>query len=266
MTIHPKHVEPQRPAETSPQRAKESFLAAMSHELRTPLNAIIGFAEIMDNGLFGPVAPDPYKAYVHDILLSARSVLQIIEDVLEISRAEAGDLVLRKREVALRAIVEAAAAQIDRRTSAEHRHQLHVEVDADLVARVDPDKVQRILACLLSNAVKFSPGGSDVDVSAKLGADGLIRISVKDAGIGFARDTIEQAFVPFVQLDDSLSRRFDGAGVGLPLARMLAELHGGTVEIDSEPGAGTTATLVLPCYGKPRPVPSRPRRKFRRPG
>jgi signal transduction histidine kinase len=250
------------------ERAKQSFLAAMSHELRTPLNAIIGFAEIIDAEVFGPLSVPQYQTYIRDILASARHLLQIIEDVLEITRAEAGELVLNKREVDVASLVGQALLSVQAQCKAK-RIKIVADLPPDVVIKVDPEKLTRVLASLLSNAVKFSDDASTVRLAARLQDCGLVAITVEDQGIGMREEAIERAFAPFVQLDDDLSRQFDGSGLGLPLARLLTELHGGSIRLESLPGTGTTATLSLPAYAiarrdlsrdtGPRATPSTPR-------
>jgi signal transduction histidine kinase len=227
--------------------AKSNFLAAMSHELRTPLNAIIGFAEILDAEVFGPMPVAQYGQYVRDILQSGRCLLQIVEDVLEISRAEAGELVLQTREIELLPLVADSCRSFDESARARSI-RIAAEVSSDLIVQVDPEKLRRIIACLLGNSIKFSPDGSTVRVAAWLESRGLLKICITDEGIGMNPKAIERAFSPFVQLDAILSRRFEGSGLGLSLARSLVQLHGGTLELDSAPGAGTTATIALPAY------------------
>ena len=232
---------------SSPERAKQSFLAAMSHELRTPLNAIIGFSEIMDAEVFGPLSAPQYREYVRDILGSARRLLHIIEDVLEISRAEAGELVLSKREVDVAELIDETLRAF-RDWCRSRRIKVVTDVPDHIVIRVDPQKIRRVLASLISNAVKFSGDRSTIRLAARLDQCGMVTLSVRDRGIGMDPQAIERAFVPFAQLDDSLSRQFDGSGLGLSLARLLVELHDGRIEIDSAPGVGTTATIILPAY------------------
>jgi two-component system cell cycle sensor histidine kinase PleC len=232
---------------SSPERAKQSFLAAMSHELRTPLNAIIGFSEIMDAEVFGPLSAPQYGEYVRDILGSARLLLQIIEDVLEIGRAEAGEIVLSKREVDVAELIDESLSAF-RDWCGARRIKVVTDVPDHIVIHVDPHKIRRVLASLISNAVKFSADRSTVCLAARLDETGLVIVSVKDRGIGMDPNAIERAFVPFTQLDDSLSRQFEGSGLGLSLARLLVELHDGRIELDSAPGIGTTATIILPAY------------------
>jgi two-component system cell cycle sensor histidine kinase PleC len=232
---------------SSPERAKQSFLAAMSHELRTPLNAIIGFSEIMDAEVFGPLSAPQYREYIRDILGSARRLLHIIEDVLEISRAEAGELVLAKREVDVAELIDEAVRPFGD-WCRSRRIKVVTDVPDHIVIHVDPNKIRRALASLISNAVKFSGHGRSIHLAARLDESGLVTLSVRDRGIGMDPQAIERAFVPFAQLDDSLSRQFDGSGLGLSLARLLVELHDGRIEVDSAPGVGTTATIILPAY------------------
>jgi signal transduction histidine kinase len=237
------------PAAGSPDRAKDSFLAAMSHELRTPLNAIIGFAEIMDAEVFGPAGAPQYSGYVRDILGSARLLLHIIDDVLEISRWEAGELVLAKREVDPALLIAEVLTALKREC---RRRGIAVvaELPSDVVIEVDSERLKRILTILLSNAVKFSADGTEIHIAARLDRRGEIVITVSDQGIGMDPLAVDRAFAPFVQLDDRLSRQFEGCGLGLPLARLLTEAHGGRVEIESMLGIGTTVTVTLPAYAR----------------
>ena len=231
-------------------RAKQSFMAAINHELRTPLNAIIGFAEIMDRELLGPIEIAQYREYVRDIGSSGRHLLRIIEDVLEISRAEAGELVLAKREIDIAELVLRAIASFEVQCLARSIRIVANVPDA-LVIQVDPARIERAISCLLSNAVKFSPDGAVIEVSVELGVQDEVTIAIKDDGIGIASSAIDRLFKPFVQSADKLSRPFDGAGLGLPLARLLAEMHDGTLAIVSREGRGTVATLKLPAYSRP---------------
>jgi len=230
-------------------RAKQSFLAAMSHELRTPLNAIIGFAEIMESELLGPIQVAEYRDYLGHILKSSQHLLRLIEDVLEISRAETGELVLSKREVDLSEMVTSALAAFGPLCLARHIRVVS-SLPKDVVIEVDPDRVRRIIVSLLSNAVKFSMDGGEVRIVVQLRSPGRVKILIRDHGIGMDPSAIERAFAPFIQLEDELSRPFDGSGLGLPLARLLAELHGGSVRLESEPGVGTTAIVELPAYSR----------------
>jgi signal transduction histidine kinase len=228
-------------------RAKASFLAAMGHELRTPLNAIIGFSEMMSTEAFGPLPSARYRNYVEHILGSAQYLRQIIEDVLEISRAEAGTLVLNRSEVELAVLIGEACHEFEALCRSRDIG-LAADVPDDIVIKVDAAKIRRAITCLLSNAVKFTADGGSIRLTALLGEHGCVSVTIEDDGIGIDPSDIDLAFRPFVQLEDKLSRRFDGSGLGLLLARLLVELHGGSVTLDSRIGGGTTASVTLPAY------------------
>jgi PAS domain S-box-containing protein len=232
-------------AETA-NRAKSEFLANMSHELRTPLNAILGFAEIIRERLLGPIA-DRYAEYAHDIHSSGTHLLGIINDILDLSKVEAGRLELIEEIVEIASIVRGVALLLRERV-ANAGLTLEVELpDTPLLIRADERKLKQVLMNLLSNAVKFTPAGGQIAVRASIaGAHGLI-IEVTDTGIGIAPEDIERALSPFGQVDSRLSRRYEGTGLGLPLARALVELHGGTLSLDSRPGQGTTVRVTLPA-------------------
>jgi two-component system cell cycle sensor histidine kinase PleC len=254
-SLHRRSVETSGFEEPPRERAKKSFLAAMSHELRTPLNAIIGFAEIIDAEVFGPLSVPQYHGYVRDILSSARHLLKIIEDVLEITRAEAGELVLNKREVEVASLVGQSLLSVQGQCKSK-RIKIAADLPEDVVIKADPEKLSRVLASLLSNAVKFSENGSVVQLAVQLRDCDTLTITIEDRGVGMPPEAIERAFAPFVQLDEGLSRKFEGSGLGLPLARLLAELHGGSIRIESAPGIGTTAMLMLPAYATVAGAPS----------
>jgi two-component system cell cycle sensor histidine kinase PleC len=218
----------------------------MSHELRTPLNAVIGFAEIMDGQVLGPIDVPQYRQYVRDILESGRHLLRVIEGVLDISNAETGELILNKREVELRALIARAMGET-LTLRAMRDITVDIAVPDDLILQVDPEKISRAIAALISNAVKFSPDDSAISISSTID-DNVVKICVTDCGIGIKPLALDRVFLPFVQLEDNLARRFDGSGLGLSLARLFAELHGGLLKLDSMPGSGTTATLTLPAY------------------
>jgi protein-histidine pros-kinase len=225
-------------------KAKSDFLASMSHELRTPLNAIIGFSELIRDAFIGPLDAR-YRDYGGYINESGRHLQNIINDILDISKIEGGRLELRNEVVSIgetaeacRRIVEAMARAAD--------VSLSVNVSGSLPPiRSDQLRFQQILLNLMSNAVKFTPAGGRVMVSASIEADGAV-IAVEDTGIGMKEEDIAIALEPFRQIDGGLTRRFDGTGLGLPLAKALVELHGGRLEIQSAPAAGTTVRIRLP--------------------
>ena len=229
-------------------RFKGEFLANMSHELRTPLNAIIGFSEIMRAETFGKLGNDRYVEYSKDILDSSRHLLGIINDILDISKADAGKLQLYEEEVDLRQEVQDAM-----RLFQEHAADVGLKLKTDLPATPPPlwadrRKIKQILLNLLSNAIKFTPPGGEVRVSSDIDpANGDLRLMVSDSGIGIAQKDIDKVFSAFGQVESSLSRRYEGTGLGLPLSVALAELHGGKLELESKVGVGTKITVRLPA-------------------
>jgi signal transduction histidine kinase len=230
----------------SANRTKSEFLANMSHELRTPLNAIIGFSEIMREGIFGAVGNQRYAEYIADIHRSGKHLLALVNDILDISKVEAGRLELALGFVDLAALIRVC---IDTVAGRAREGQVAVVCDApvDLPPIVaDEIRLKQILLNLLSNAVKFTNAGGQVCIAASTGPGGT-EIRVRDNGIGMRPDEIEIAMQPFRQLDGSLARKYEGTGLGLPLTKCLVELHGGTLDVTSAPGAGTTVTVWLPA-------------------
>ncbi|MGH6948964.1 MAG: ATP-binding protein [Kiloniellales bacterium] len=227
-------------------RAKTEFLANMSHELRTPLNAIMGFAEMIASELFGPLGSERYRNYARDIGDSGRHLLAVINDILDLSKIEAGKTDLHEDRLNLSELVEAVMRIVEGRAS-EAEVTLVRDIPADLPdLYADPRLVKQMLINLLSNAVKFTPSGGTTTVSARRCETGGIDLAVADSGIGIAAEDIPKALAPFGQVDSGLTRRYDGAGLGLPLTRSLVELHGGALAIESTPGVGTTVRLRFP--------------------
>ena len=231
-------------------RIKSEFLANMSHELRTPLNAIIGFSEMLDGKAFGPLGDPRNTEYIGDILSSGRQLLTVVNDILDLAKIEAGHM-----ELHLEDVDPAEIARICRRQLAAQAETGGVDLRVDLVdppyLRADPKRLRQILLNLLSNAVKFTPPGGMVALSVEMepgraGAPGRIAMVVADTGVGMSPEQVKVALQPFRQVDGSRARHHEGTGLGLPLARRLTELHGGTLEINSMPGRGTIATVWLP--------------------
>ena len=230
-------------------RAKSEFLAAMSHELRTPLNAIIGFSEAIDHEICGPLGDERYKDYAQNINGAGTHLLTIINDILELSKLEAGKLELEDEEVDPLQVIRGALRLIAE-PAREAELAVQFEPSGALpVVRGSEVKLKQVLVNLLSNAVKFTPAGGRITLSAWCDETGGLAVRVSDTGIGMARDEIEIALMPFRQIDGSLNRRYEGAGLGLPLAKRLTELHDGSLKIESTPGVGTNVTLRL---GAPR--------------
>ncbi len=225
--------------------SKSEFLANMSHELRTPLNAIIGFSDIMDKETFGPLGNKHYAAYVKDIAVSGHHLLSIINDILDLAKAEANKLTLDEREMDL---VQVAGESI--RMCAPKALQggirLKLRSCADqVIVRADGKLILQILLNLVSNAVKFSHDCGLVDVSIDM-SDRSVLVRVHDDGIGIPAADIERVLRPFEQVENSLTRQHSGTGLGLPYAVKLAELHGGTLWVESQVNVGTTVTVALP--------------------
>ena len=226
-------------------QAKSAFLAVVSHELRTPLNAIIGFAEILQSEAFGPLGADRYKGYVDDIHGSGCHLLEIITEILDLTRAEAGTLQLHEDAFDLDETLQECAAQIaESARAAELTMTLNAGPPCLMVA--DHNRIQQIIHSLLTNAVKFTPRGGYIELYHVLRDDGGIDISVRDTGIGMAPADIPIALEPFTQVDGGLARKYEGMGLGLPLTAALAQLHGGSLTLQSKLGEGTVATASFP--------------------
>ncbi len=252
-------------------RLKSEFLANMSHELRTPLNAIIGFSEVLKDGLLGDLT-DQQRGFIGNIFTSGKHLLSLINDILDLSKVEVGKMVLDLESVELFPVL-ANSISIVREKAATRR--IHLEIDAaDGLGSIEADarKLKQILYNLLANAVKFSNEGGRVTVRAarvpraRVGqvsgvtasrcgplADSehadFLELSVTDRGIGISKEGLEHLFKPFSQIDSGLARRFEGTGLGLAMVKLLAELHGGAVAVESAVGEGSTFTVWLPCRG-----------------
>lgn len=233
---------------------KSEFLANMSHELRTPLNAIIGFSEILKDGLMGELN-DRQSEGINDIFNSGKHLLSLINDILDLSKIEAGKMNVNFEAVSVAPLVQ-ASLQIVREQALMQGLHLSADVQEDLgEAWLDEVKIKQIIYNLLSNAVKFTPEGGKVSIAARR-VDGLkiaggryehyLEISVSDTGIGMSEEEQSRLFRPFTQIDSSLARRHQGTGLGLALVKRMAELHGGSVTLHSEPNQGSTFTVLLP--------------------
>ncbi len=227
-------------------RTKTEFLANVSHELRTPLNAIIGFSELILLEIRGPVGDPGYVAYAGDIKQGGEHLLNLINDILDVSTIESGNYDLHEEPVETAAIVESCTRMIDERAAAA-RLSVTCEVDPDLsYLSVDRRAIKQIVLNLLSNAVKFTPNYGKVWLRVEPAHEHGIRISVTDTGVGIAPEDIARVLEPFGQVRDVVGYRVDGTGLGLPLVKSLTELLGGTLELKSIPGEGTTVSIHLP--------------------
>ena len=249
-------------------RMKSEFLANMSHELRTPLNAIIGFSEVLRDGLVGELT-DHQRKFINDIFLSGQHLLSLINDVLDLSKVEAGKMMLDLEPVSVYSLLSNSLS-IVREKAADRRIRLELEADQELgLIQADARKIKQMVYNLLSNAVKFSREGGRVtlrarrvsraDVGRLAGAwtsrsfplavsdfADFLEISVTDNGIGITPEGLEQLFAPFTQIDSGLARKFEGTGLGLALVKLLAELHGGSVAVQSDEGKGSSFAVWLP--------------------
>jgi signal transduction histidine kinase len=227
--------------------AKTAFLANMSHELRTPLNAIIGFSEMMKRQMFGPLGSDRYRSYVTDIHSSGSHLLDIINDILDLSKAEAGKLTLHEEVVQPCEVIDACLRMFMEATAA-HGVRLSFQVpERRPCLFADPRLLRQAVANLVSNGVKFTQAGGAVTVSCGLESDGSYKITVEDTGVGIAEENLTKVLEPFVQVESAYSRRYAGTGLGLPLVRKIVELHDGKVELRSKLGLGTAVTAWFPA-------------------
>ncbi|MCC6734531.1 MAG: PAS-domain containing protein [Bauldia sp.] len=224
---------------------KSEFLANISHELRTPLNAIIGFSEIMQSGLLGPLGSEKYGEYCRDIYESGTYLLGVINDILDMSRIEAGRVPLAIETLAVDQIVEESIRVVSGQASRQHLN-VKSEIEAGLRIEGDRRSIKQILLNLLSNAVKFTPDGGCITVRARRVGDATMRISIKDTGIGIPKAAIGKLGTPFEQVQNQFTKSHKGSGLGLAITRSLAELHGGSLRIRSREGTGTVVSVRLP--------------------
>ena len=225
---------------------KSQFLAHMSHELRTPLNAILGFSEVVGDELLGPVSPPKYREYAQDIHVSGKHLLELINDILDLAKIEAGKLEVHDGDVDVAYAVESSLRFVKER-AANAGISLKTEIAADLpVLRADERMAKQMLINLLTNAVKFTGNGGEVTVLAALDGRGAFRLSVRDSGVGIAAADIPKIMESFGQADNTRAGVTEGTGLGLPLVTAMIEMHGGTLELDSEIDVGTTVTICFP--------------------
>jgi signal transduction histidine kinase len=226
-------------------RAKGEFLATMSHELRTPLNAILGFSEMIAQAALGPV-DQRYRDYGTHIVSSGQHLLSLVNDVLDLSKLKSGKFEIHVEQVDIGKILHTCKEMVIG-LAKEADISLRIKPDADLrPVWVDPLRVKQIMVNLLSNAIKFTEAGGWVNVSAKMGAKGDAIIEVEDNGIGMDLQGIKRALEPFGQIERSTNHSQGGTGLGLPVVKHLAVLHGGALDIVSAPGTGTRVTVRLP--------------------
>jgi two-component system cell cycle sensor histidine kinase PleC len=244
-----KYGEQKRRAEEANQ-AKSEFLANMSHELRTPLNAIIGFSEIMESGMFGPLGAEKYLEYCHDIRESGNYLLDVINDILDMSKIEAGRTRLDLEEVELEHILNDSIRVLAGRAQ-DKDLILEVEIAGPIRLKADRRALKQVVLNLLSNAVKFTPDGGRVTIRGRAASDAVM-IAIEDTGIGIPKEALANLGRPFEQVESQLTKSHQGSGLGLAIAKSLVELHGGNMRIRSTPGVGTVVLLRLPLDGRPK--------------
>ena len=231
-------------AETA-NRVRGQFLANMSHELRTPLNAVLGFSEVMQKELFGPLGDARYREFATDIHNSGRHLLDIIGSILDLAKIDAGKLELHEEDVDMVDVMQ-VCGRLMMDSARSGGVALTVRLPgSSVVMRADLTRIKQILLNLLSNAIKFTPAGKDVELSGEIREQGFV-LTFTDSGIGMSEEETETAMQPFRQIDSSLARRYQGTGLGLPLTKSLVELHGGALEIHSRLGHGTTVIVRFP--------------------
>jgi signal transduction histidine kinase len=227
-------------------QAKSEFLAIVSHELRTPLNAIIGFSEIMEQEMFGPIGDEKYSEYISDIADSGRHLLTIINGILDLSRAEAGKLDMREDDVDLVEIID-RALKVLRDDAAKSGVRLgFTPPPSEMVIWADEGLMRQVVINLVSNAVKFTSHGGLVDVVIDRTSSGDIRLEVSDTGVGIDAHKIDLVVEPFIQVESAMARENGGVGLGLPLVKKIVEMHEGKLKIESELGVGTMVRVTLP--------------------
>jgi two-component system, cell cycle sensor histidine kinase PleC len=238
-----KYAEEKTRAEEANQ-AKSKFLANMSHELRTPLNAIIGFSEIMESGMFGPLGTDKYREYCSDIHQSGQYLLDVINDILDMSKIEAGRIRLDAEQVELEAFINDSMRVVSGRAN-DKRLALTARIGRGIRLLADHRLLKQIVLNLLSNAVKFTPEGGRITIRARA-TKGWVSIAIADTGIGIPEDALARLGRPFEQVESQLTKSHQGSGLGLAIARSLTQLHHGEMRIHSQPGRGTMVVLRLP--------------------
>jgi PAS domain S-box-containing protein len=225
--------------------AKSQFLAIMSHELRTPISAIVGFSELLASDKDGRLPAASRREYSETILESSRHLQALISDLLDVTRIERGSFQLTEQNADAAELVE-VSIKLCRETAEKAGVSIVARLNDGIAILGDMTRLKQVIINLLTNAIKYSQNGGIVNVDMQKGKGGQLVLAVRDAGIGISQDDMERVFDPFVQADSGLTRRYGGVGLGLPIARRIARLHGGDVVLESAAGAGTTASLILP--------------------
>lgn len=234
-------------------RAKSEFLANMSHELRTPLNAIIGFSEALGDGIYGPLN-DKQREYIKDIERSGIRLLNTINDIIDVSRIEAGVVNIETSEFSLKELIYSSEAIFSEKAKKHNIEMIYSVEDGIDIITGDQRKLKQVLVNLISNAIKFTPDGGKVNIKARRASNAcedkgildFIEICVEDTGIGIAKEDMPRLFQPFEQLESPYQKRYEGTGLGLFLIKRLVEMMGGRIWVQSEKGKGSRFTFVIP--------------------
>src|SRR6201747_2087295 len=234
-------------------QTKSKFLANMSHELRTPLNAIIGFSEIMESGMFGTLGSEKYQEYCHDILTSGHYLLEVINDILDMSKIEAGRMKLDMEPLDVSKTLAESLRVVSGRAD-DKGLVLDADIESTISVVADRRAIKQIIVNLLSNAVKFTPDGGRVVVRSRLLRDSIV-LMIADTGIGIAPHALLRLGKPFEQVESQLTKTYHGSGLGLAIAKSLTNLHGGSMRLRSRLGKGTIVCVTLPREGRPRRSP-----------
>jgi PAS domain S-box-containing protein len=227
-------------------RAKSQFLATMSHELRTPLNAIIGFSEVMKAEMIGPLGAPDYKDYAADIHGSGTFLLAIINELLDLSLIDSGEMKLDESMVQIDKIAESSVSLLRAKALSKGVKLAQAAPCNPPLLRGDARRIKQAVVNLLTNAIKFTPSGGSVEISASWSDDGMA-VTVTDTGIGIAAEDLDRVMKPFVQVENWLARQHEGAGLGLAITKSICELHGGTLVLESTLGQGTVVRILLPA-------------------
>jgi two-component system cell cycle sensor histidine kinase PleC len=225
-------------------QAKSKFLANMSHELRTPLNAIIGFSEVMGSGMFGTLGSEKYQEYCHDILTSGHYLLEVINDILDMSKIEAGRMKLDMETLDLSQTLAESLRVVSGRADDKHL-ALDTDIEGTVPVVADRRAIKQILVNLLSNAVKFTPDGGRITVRCRRRRNAVV-LMIADTGIGIAPQSLARLGKPFEQVESQLTKTYHGSGLGLAIAKSLTNLHGGSMKLRSQLGTGTVVCVSLP--------------------
>jgi len=230
-------------------KAKTEFIAKMSHELRTPLNAIIGFSEILSDDNSGTTEPEKVPEYAKHIESSARHLLSIVNNILELSKIHSSRATLYTQQVDLEEVLDSCLV-LFQETAKDNAIEIRCEVETDVpLIEADLTKIRQMIINLVSNAVKFTPTGGQITITIDTQDGNFARLVVSDTGIGMSEEDLDVALEPFGQVDGSLKRQYEGSGLGLPIVLALAEMHKGSLQVHSELNQGTTVTLLLPFGG-----------------